>query len=355
MGIFPKDRDLTRPPDRVELRVDASYFREPIEGFQVRLDHFLAAHLKWRSRSSIQELVRDSYVLVDSSTPDQPSGSGREECERRPGRRLRHGCRVVVLIPDELRQPETDADPSVLSPLYEDAEVVAFDKPPLMPVHPSGRHLADTLIQRVHAYYRDEVRAGRLLPRLCHRLDRETSGIVLIGKNPRTHRKVMKQFEARRVEKHYLAIVQGVIADQRGLIDFPLAPSRTSSIALKISAQADGLPSRTGWEVVERYDSYTLVSCELHTGRQHQIRVHLAAIGHPVVGDKLYGPDEQLFQRSTDGTLTERDLAVLEMPRHALHNHRLAFVSPAHGERVEIESPLAPDMRAFLDDQCRVG
>jgi 23S rRNA pseudouridine1911/1915/1917 synthase len=353
MGLFPKDRDLTKTPERVELTVEANFFQEKPGGFCMRLDQFLAAHLTWRSRSSIQELVRDGLVLVDLATPELPRGRGREVVEYRPGRRLYHGSRVVVVIPSELRLPARSNSPAELAILYEDEEVVAVDKPPFLPVHPSGRHLTDTLIQRVHAHYFSDAEVGRLVPRLCHRIDRETSGIVLLAKNPRTHSKVMRQFERRRVEKEYLAIVHGVPDLEEGRIELPLANARSGSIALKMAIVPDGLPARTDWRVLERCDHYALLCCRLHTGRQHQIRVHLAAIGHPIVGDKLYGQDEAVFQRALDGMLTENDLRLLELPRHALHNHRLVFKTPDGGRRVEVVSKLASDLHAFLEVVAR--
>lgn len=348
MSLFPKDRDLTRAPEKVELRVDASDLRLPLKDVNIRLDNFLARHLKWRSRSSIKTLIRDGYVLVAASAPDRPQG-GELERELRSGRRLRHGSRVVVVIPEELRfqlPAQEAAEP--LTILYEDEHVLAVDKPPMQVVHPSGRHFGGTLIQQVHACYREEGLAQGRVPRLCHRLDRETSGIVLISKNPRTHPELMRQFEEREVEKRYLAIVEGSPGQDRGRIEHPLGPARTSSVGLKMAALADGLPSRTDWSVVERRADCALLACELFTGRQHQIRVHLAAIGHPIVGDKLYGPSEDYFQRNVDGELSAADLAALKHARHALHNHRLVFVSPAHGERVEVVSPLAQDLVEYL-------
>jgi len=358
MGLFPKDRDLTRPPERVTLAVDASFFRERVDGFQMRLDQFLAAHLPWRSRSSIQDLVHDGYVLVDAATPDHPRGTGEPRTERRPGRRLRHGSTVVVVIPDENRLAGAAGAAGELRILYEDEAVVAVDKPPLLAVHPSGRHLTDTLIQRVHAHYRDEIAAGRLAPRLCHRLDRETSGIVLVGKRPGAHAELVRQFEEREVDKEYLAIVQPPVPGEQGRtgrIDYPLAPARTSAVRVKMTVAADGLAARTDWRIVERYADCSLLACRLHTGRQHQIRVHLAAIGHPVVGDKLYGPDELLFQKAADGRLERDDLERLELPRHALHSHKLAFDTPARGRRVALECPLAEDLRAYLAARVRLG
>jgi len=354
MGLFAKDRDLTQAPKEVELRVDASDLRQRAEAVELRLDAFLVLHLTWRSRNSIQELIRSGQVLVDATTPDQPRGTGSVTVERRPGRRLRNGSRVVVLIPEHLRLPTTGPCSDELSILYEDEGILAVDKPPFVAVHPGGRHLVDTLIQRVHARYGAgfELERGGA-PRLCHRLDRETSGIVLVGKNPAAHSDVMVQFERRQVEKEYFAIVRGSPEQDGGVIDFPIASARTSKVELKMAVISDGQPSRTEWRVLERRAGCALLSCSPHTGRQHQIRVHLEAIGHPVVGDKLYGADADVFEKSLDGRLTRADLADLGMPRHALHNHRVAFRSPATGERVEVRSPLPPDMAAFLEAQAR--
>lgn len=350
MGIFGKERDLSSAPRQVELRVDCSSLRMKREEVDIRLDAFLAHHLDWRSRSSLQQLIRDGYVLVDASTPDKPEGRGEALPEKRPGRHLRHGSRVVVLIPEELRLPMLKESSEELSVLWEDECVLAVDKPAHMVVHPSGRHLADTLIQRVHKRYGQgfELERGGA-PRLCHRLDRETSGVVLVGKNPIAHADVMGQFERREVEKEYLAIVQGNPEREGGTIDMPMASARVGKIELKMTIAADGMPSRTDWRVVERLPGCALVACEPYTGRQHQIRVHMAAIGHPLVGDKLYGPDEELFERSLDGALTAEDLRQLGLDRHALHNHRIAFRTPASGERVEVTSPLPADMREYLD------
>ena len=355
MGLFPKDRDLARPPTEVELRVDASDLRMRTDDVHLRLDAFLVHYLTWRSRASIQALIHDGFVLVDPSTPERPQGSGELAVERRPGRKLRHGSRVVVVIPEELRVPMLVSSSDDLVVLYEDEAVLAVDKPPNLAVHPSGRHLSDTLIQRVHARYGEghELERGGA-PRLCHRLDRETSGIVLVGKHPAAHADVMGQFERREVEKEYLAVVAGEPVDDGGRIDLPIGSSLASAVELKMSVLAEGQPSLTEWRVVERYRGCALVACLPHTGRQHQIRVHLAAIGHPVVGDKLYGDDEGLFQKGLEGTLSRADLRALGMPRQALHNHRVAFRSPATGTRIEVRSPLASDIAHYLASRERI-
>lgn len=353
MGLYPKDRDLTRAPERVELKVDCSYLRMRAVDVHIRLDAFLVQHLTWRSRASIQTLIHDGFVLVDASTPDHPNGSGEAVIDRRPGRKLHHGSRVIVVIPEELRVPMLGASTDELVVLFEDDAVLAVDKPANLVVHPSGRHLTDTLIQRVHAVYGQGFELEREgAPRLCHRLDRETSGVVLVGKNPEAHADVMMQFERREVEKEYLAIVSGVPEADGGVIDYPITGSRTSSVELKMTIAADGHPSCTEWRVVERFRGCTLLSCSPLTGRQHQIRVHLEAIGLPVVGDKLYGPHEDLFEKHLDGLLTREDLRALGMSRHALHNHRVVFRSPASGDTIEVTSPLPADMRAFLDEHA---
>jgi len=326
------------------LVVDASALGLKIEDVHLRLDAFLVPHLSWRSRSSIQHLIREGFLLVDASSPEFPKGRGELVRETRPGRKLKHGSRVTVIIPPELRMPETEASGADLVVLYEDDDLLVVDKPALVAVHPSGRYMSDTLIQQVHARFRDAEVPFDGAPRLCHRIDRETSGLVLIAKNPIAHRHLMLQFESRTVEKEYLALVHGVPDWDEGSITFAMGPSRSSEVRLKMSVRADGSEARTDWKVVEPRGEYCLIACELFTGRQHQIRLHLSAIGHPIVGDKLYGDSEEFFIKAAEGTLTERDLEILELPRHALHNHRLAFESPSTGERLEVRSPLPADM-----------
>ncbi len=347
MGLFPRDRNLARAPRTVELEVRASDLQLPIDEVEVRLDAFLKRALPWRSRTSIQRLIRAGPVSV---APDagQAAGTATPEVERRAARNLRHGARVVVEIPPELVLPDSTCDAAGLAVLHEDEDVLAVDKPPHLAVHPSGRHLTDTLIQRVHARYSSAEKLAVPL-RLCHRLDRETSGIVLIAKGERSHRALARQFERRTIEKEYLALVHGDPADAAGVIDLPLGPAHASRVHLKIVVREGGAPSRTEWRVLERRLGFALIACRPLTGRQHQIRVHLAAIGHPIVGDKLYGEDDELFLRGAKAALEAADLGALLLPRHALHAHRLAWRSPTSGERVEVVSPLPADLRAFLE------
>lgn len=354
MRLFPKDRDLSESPDHVELVVRASDLNLPIEEVHVRLDAFLAKFLHWRSRTSIQELIRDGFVAIDPSDPANPNGTGVLFVEKRPGRKLLHGTRVVIEIPEPLRIQRVVSAASELSILYEDGQMLGIDKPPNLPVHPSGRHLADTLIQRVHARYDQKKERREFRIKLCHRLDRETSGVVLLARDPASHAKLMMQFEKRETEKEYLAIVRGVPTEDGGRIDHDLGSDMKSEVRLKMAPVAEGLPSVTRWNVLERYTDCALVSCRPETGRQHQIRVHMDAVGHSLVGDKLYGVDEQLFLKASANELTRADQEYLGLPRHALHNHRLVVTNPQTGERVEIRSPLPEDMRQYLLGRDRI-
>jgi len=350
MGIFEKDRDLTEAPDEVCLVVDASTFRVKARGFAMRLDHFLSHHLKWRSRSSVQTLVRDGYVEIDAARPDAPEGTGERCVETRAGARVRHGSRVYIRIPDEYRTLLIGDTSDELAILYEDDDALAVDKPPLVAVHPSGRYMTDTLIQRVHKRYQEQIEAGRMLPRLCHRLDRETSGIVLVGKRPETQGALTTQFEDRLVEKEYLAILAGELATTTGSTDLPIRLSTTSPIDLEMTTAADGLPCRTDWVVLDVAGGRSLVRLRIHTGRQHQIRVHMAALGAPLVGDKLYGPDREIFLRAIAGETTDVDREQLVLERHALHSHRLVFARPRSGESVEVVSELPADLKGAFPE-----
>ncbi|MCE9594088.1 MAG: RluA family pseudouridine synthase [Planctomycetes bacterium] len=353
MRLLPKHRDLSQTLEKIELAVRASDFRSPVDELVVRLDRFLGEHLTWRSRTSIQELVHDGYVWVDASTPDRPAGSGDAKVETRPGRRLRHGSRVIVWIPEQnrvaLKTLELADLGQDLTVLYEDAAALVVDKPAMLAVHPGGRHLTDTLIQRVHARLGLSGAPRETRPRLCHRLDRETSGIVLLGKTPTAHSAMMRQFEERLVEKEYLAIVVGQPSAPAGRIDLPIGLGRSTRVQLKMTVRVDGVSSITEWRIVERLRDHALVACKLLTGRQHQIRLHMATIGHPLVGDKLYGANDEYFDKGMDGTLTADDLRELGLPRHALHNHRLVFKSPDGDRRVEVESPLPRDLAEFVE------
>lgn len=314
----------------------------------MRLDRFVQSQLKRTSRTRAQAIVKVS-AFDEAASP------------LRPSIRVRGEQRVCLWRPawDDI------ADPDVVLPiLLDDAALLAVDKPALIPVHPTARYYRSTVVKMLEAL-RPEARLH-----LAHRLDRETSGVLLLSKRPDADRHVKRQFQGqdpvtgkldhrRRVEKSYLAIVRGWPEELSFRIDLPLEEDTSNSLRVKmrVAAEGRGLVSATRVEVLGRRSRpgstsrYALVRCHLETGRQHQIRVHLAATGTPVVGDKLYGGlSDDLFRRNADGDLTAEDLVLLEHHRHALHAERMELEHPdGGGARVLIEAPLAEDLQGFWD------
>ena len=320
-----------------------SYHVKPEEG-GVRLDRFLTGRLAWRSRTSVQRLLDEGQVALE--------GRG-----ARASRKVLVGDVVTVTLPrtvrDECLAESRDLDLD-LRRLFEDEALIAIDKPPDVAVHPSGQLLHNTVITALHRAYRDFEDPERdVVPKLCHRLDLETSGVLLVAKTHQTLVGIQQQFEKRTVHKEYLALVHGRIEDEEGLIDLPIGPNFAGKVRNSRTIRHDvGQPSRTRWRVVDRWRDYTLCWVELLTGRHHQIRVHMSALGHPVVGDKVYGRDETIFLRFSDRTITEDDWRVLELRRQALHSHAITFRHPTGG-MTRIASPWPTDLKAFCRDLPR--
>jgi 23S rRNA pseudouridine1911/1915/1917 synthase len=319
-----------RRPDEVTEGSVVTVLRVPPEAAGMRLDLFVQTQLKRTSRTRTQFIVKRS--AFDAG-----------------GRRLRNNARVyaeqLVLL---WREPWDEvAVPTELPVIYEDPHFFAISKPAGVPVHPTARYHRNTVVKLLA-----EARGAENFT-LAHRLDRETSGVLLLAKSREADRGIKKQLEARvGVDKRYLALTWGVPASQFR-VDLPLELDPTSSLRVKmrVAAHGEGLVAGTRFRVLaetaHQGRAYAVVQCDLETGRQHQIRVHLAAVGCPVVGDKLYGPDSELFARGADQELTEADKAMLEMERHALHAERLAFNHPISGERIAIVAPVPADLVAF--------
>ncbi|MBW2457002.1 MAG: RluA family pseudouridine synthase [Deltaproteobacteria bacterium] len=323
---------IARPPD-VEPDAVMRVLRVPPELAGMRLDRFVQGELRATSRT------RSKLIILNSAF----SPEGRH---LKKNRRVEAEERVILWRPpwDELA-PEVD-----LSVVYEDDSLLALNKPPFIPVHPTARFHRSTVTMLIADQRPDDHLT------LMHRLDRETSGVLLLARTRAADRAVKIQFEDRKsVLKRYLAITWNAPSWDRRTCELPLEPDDRSPYRVKMRAAAPGAgqPSATTFEVLERAArgdrGYALVRCTLHTGRQHQIRVHLSALGLPLVGDKLYGPDETLFARGADGELTEADRAVLELDRQALHAADMEIDHPESGERLRIEAPLYPDMETFWD------
>jgi 23S rRNA pseudouridine1911/1915/1917 synthase len=305
----------------------------------LRLDRFLAKRCTWRSRTKIEELIEEEQVEL----------AGRAA---RPSRKVRAGETVLVKLP----RPRREVELAALGPLpglpilYEDECLVAVDKPAGIPVHPGGRLLEDTVITRLQERFGGA--AAAIVPKLCHRLDLETSGVLLVAKSDAVAAEMGRQMRKREAVKEYLALVHGVVPRDDFVIDAPIGDHPASQIHNRRGVVPDGAPSRTGVTVERRFGNggggFTLVRCRLFTGRRHQIRCHLHHAGFPIVGDKVYGLDETLFLAYFEERLDAEALRRLLLPRQALHATRLVVSHPRTKQPLEIHSPLPADLEGFI-------
>ena len=280
-----------------------------------RLDAFLAARLPGLSRARVQRLIAGGNVTVDGE-------------RAKPSHRLAAGQAVAVTLPE----PAPDAltpQPAPLTIVHEDADLVVVDKPPGLTAHPAAGQPDGTLANALLALYPEvEGVGGPGRAGIVHRLDKGTSGLLVAARNEAAHACLAAQFEDRLVSKRYTALAVGSLPEERAAIDAPVGrhPTRRQRMAVV----SDGRPATTPYRVLERYRGFTLVEASPKTGRTHQVRVHFAAIGHPLAGDRTYG-------RRQPG-----------LDRHFLHAAFLAFRHPRTGETVEFRSGLPPDLRRFL-------
>lgn len=282
-----------------------------------RLDVFLAKVHPERSRAAWQRSIEEGLVSVNGMLP-------------RAGTRLAAGDVVEIAQPAEYAPEPTDNLP-ILCVVYEDPAVVVIDKQPGVVVHPAPGHLTGTLVDALVARY-PEIRGvpGPGRPGIVHRLDKDTSGLMVVARTPRALADLQRQMKERTIEKRYLVLVEGVLTDDRGLIDLPI--ERDLVRRQQMSVQLAGKPAQTYFEVLERFEGYTYLEAKPISGRTHQIRVHFSFIRHPVAGDRLYGSS-----RSPNG-----------LSRQFLHAAQLSFDSPLTGERLTFRSPLPGDLEACL-------
>ena len=304
---------------RVQLTVD-------LQDAGKRLDQMLHERLPEFSRSRIQDWIRAGRVLVRGSAPHGKP--------MRASYLVRAGDAIDV---DPAEAPPLDATPEAipLAVLYEDADVVAIDKPAGMTVHAGAGVHSGTLVNALlHRFAELSGVGGALRPGIVHRLDRFTSGVLLVAKNDAAHRQLAAQFSGRQVEKVYLALVHGRVKLESGRIERPIA--RDPRHRTRMTARrAEGRAAWSQYRVLRRFERFTLLEVRIGTGRTHQIRVHLSSIGHPVVGDTLYGAPAKIEGQPLLG-------------RFFLHAHRIRFEQPSTREEVTVVSPLARELEEWI-------
>jgi len=298
-----------------------------------RLDQYLAATLPDFSRTFLQRLIREGRVTVNG----QPE---------KPRYLIRRGDRIEVSV--ELPEgPSVPPESIPLDILYEDEHMLAINKPPDMVVHPAKGHQGGTLVNALVAHTQMLSSAyGDLRAGIVHRLDRDTSGVILCAKTDAAHSALAMQFEDRTVEKHYLAVVEREPELDSDLIDVPLGRSRRNPEAVAVVRQG-GKPAQSIYRVRRRFRGFAELDVELLTGRTHQIRVHLAHIGHPVVADSLYSSRAALYRSELLGQPPAEDEPPL-IERQALHAHRIAIGHPITGQRMEFAAPIPSDIATLL-------
>jgi 23S rRNA pseudouridine1911/1915/1917 synthase len=304
-------------------------FKISTEDAGKRLDTYLAEHIDGWSRSRLQRLIDDEDVLVN-------------DLKAKPSYRLREGDEIevdLVEIPAAVFEPEDIP----LNIVFEDEYLAVINKPAGMVVHPGAGVQSGTLANAI-AYrfkvqsseFKDDSRVG-----IVHRLDKDTSGLIVVAKSDEIHEALSRQFHDREVEKSYVALVHGATEQNTGKIEASIGRNKHNRLRMKVANS--GRSALSLWRVRQRYDKFTLLDVEIKTGRTHQIRVHLAYINHPVVGDEIYN-------EGRDNTVNDIDVrnAIKSMHRFFLHAERLAFTHPKTKERMEFKQELPEELTQFL-------
>lgn len=276
-----------------------------------RLDKWISGALADLSRSYIQKCIKDGQVFVN----DRP---------QKASYRLKVDDEILFQIPEAV-EPSVCAEDIPLSVLYEDDDILIVDKPKGMVVHPAPGHYSGTLVNAVLYHCKGQLSGinGILRPGIVHRIDRDTTGSLIICKNDLSHREIARQLKEHSLNRSYRAIVHGVVTEDEGTVDAPIGRDEKDRIRMAVN-EKHGKPAVTHYKVLQRFREYTYIECRLETGRTHQIRVHMTSIGHPLLGDEIYGPRKTAFH----------------LEGQTLHAYCLGFIHPANREYIEVKAPI---------------
>ena len=296
------------------------FFTVTGEGEASRLDAFLSAQLDGLSRSHIQKILKGGGVLVN----------GRPE---KSSYRVAPGDQVELEVP-EPEEPEILAEEMDLDILYEDRDIILINKPKGMVVHPAAGHYSGTLVNGLMAHCREDLSGinGVLRPGIVHRIDMDTTGVLIACKNDFAHTSIAQQLKVHSITRKYYAIVHGVIREEEGTVNAPSGRHPTDRKKMSINTK-NGREAVTHYRVLQRFEKFTYVECQLETGRTHQIRVHMASIHHPLLGDTVYGPAK---------------CPVNGLQGQTLHAGVLGFIHPRTGEYMEFSAPLPEYFQELL-------
>ena len=289
-----------------------------------RIDRYLSEEMEDRSRSYIQKLIKEQYVIVNQKPV-------------KANYRLSLGDMVEITLP-EAKEPDIIPENIPLDILYEDQDIIIVNKPKQMVVHPAPGHYSGTLVNALMYHCGQELSGinGTMRPGIVHRIDMDTTGSLIVCKNDMAHQSLSEQLKVHSIKRVYVAIVHGNIKEDNGTVNSPIGRHPTERKKMSIHTK-NGRNAITHYKVLERFGEYTYIQCELETGRTHQIRVHMSSIGHPLVGDQVYGPRKCPFPKLQGQTL---------------HAKTLGIIHPRTGEYLEINAPL-PDYFIELLDRLR--
>lgn len=285
-----------------------------------RVDRYLSEELEDRSRSYIQKLIKEHHVLVNGKPV-------------KANYRLSLGDNISITLP-EIQEPDIPAENIPLDILYEDEDLLIVNKPKQMVVHPAPGHYSGTLVNALMYYCGSELSGinGCIRPGIVHRIDMDTTGSLVICKNDMAHQSLSLQLKDHSIHRVYVAIVHGNIKEDEGSVNAPVGRHPTDRKKMSTHAK-NGRPAVTHYQVLERFGDYTYIRCILETGRTHQIRVHMSSIGHPLLGDRVYGPKKCPFPKLQGQTL---------------HAMTLGFIHPRTGIYLEAEAPLPEYFKELL-------